>query len=108
MVSQVDTLRIDTDRLWRSLMDLARIGATPRGGVCRLALTELDRQARDLVVRWARDASLTVTVDRIGNVFMRRNGRDPTLPPVMTGSHIDTQPTGESSTATMASSRGSK
>jgi N-carbamoyl-L-amino-acid hydrolase len=94
MVSQVDTLRIDTDRLWRSLMDLARIGATPRGGVCRLALTELDRQARDLVVRWARDAGLTVTVDRIGNVFMRRNGRDPTLPPVMTGSHIDTQPTG--------------
>ena len=88
------TLRIDGDRLWASLMELARIGATPRGGVCRLALTELDRQARDLVTRWAREAGMTVTVDRIGNVFMRRAGRDPGRPPVATGSHIDTQPTG--------------
>ena len=87
-------LRIDGQRLWRSLMDLARIGATDKGGVCRLALTDLDRQGRDLVVQWAREAGLQVSVDGIGNVFMRRRGRNDALPPVMTGSHIDTQPTG--------------
>jgi N-carbamoyl-L-amino-acid hydrolase len=62
--------------------------------VCRLALTELDGQGRDLVVGWAREAGLTVTIDQIGNVFMRRPGRNNSLPPIMTGSHIDTQPTG--------------
>ncbi|HUN94217.1 MAG TPA: Zn-dependent hydrolase [Burkholderiaceae bacterium] len=90
----VEGLRVDGDRLWRSLMDLARIGATPKGGVCRLALTDLDRQGRDLVIGWARASGLSVTIDRIGNVFMRRAGRNPDLPPVVTGSHIDTQPTG--------------
>lgn len=88
------SLRIDGQRLWASLMELAQVGATPKGGVCRLALTDLDRQGRDLVVQWGRAAGLAVTVDRIGNVFMRRPGRNPTLPPVMAGSHIDTQPTG--------------
>ncbi|MEI2418555.1 Zn-dependent hydrolase [Orrella sp. JC864] len=87
-------LRIDGERLWRSLMDLARIGATPKGGVCRLALTDLDRQARDLVTQWARELGCTVRVDAIGNIFMRRAGAREDLPPVMTGSHIDTQPTG--------------
>lgn len=87
-------LRIDGDRLWASLMELAQIGATPKGGVCRIALTDLDRQGRDLVTRWAREAGMSVTVDKIGNVFMRRPGSNPALPPVMTGSHIDTQPTG--------------
>ena len=90
----IDTLRTNGQRLWQSLMDLAAIGATPKGGVCRLALSELDRQGRDRVVQWAREAGLTVTVDRIGNVFMHRAGRNNALPPVMTGSHIDTQPTG--------------
>lgn len=88
------SLRIDGRRLWDSLMALAQVGATPKGGVCRLALSDLDRQGRDLVTRWGREAGLTVTVDRIGNVFMRRAGRNPALPPVMAGSHIDTQPTG--------------
>ena len=88
------SLRIDGPRLWESLMQLARLGATPKGGVCRLALTDLDRQARDLVCSWARDAGMTVTVDQIGNIFMRRVGRNPSLPPIVTGSHIDTQPTG--------------
>jgi N-carbamoyl-L-amino-acid hydrolase len=88
------TLRINGPRLWASLMELATIGATPKGGVCRLALTALDGQGRDLVTRWAREAGLTVTVDRIGNIFMRRPGRDDSLPPIVTGSHIDTQPTG--------------
>ena len=87
-------VRVNGDRLWASLMRLAEIGATPKGGVCRLALTELDRQGRDLVVGWAREAGMTVTVDQIGNVFMRRPGRNNALPPIMTGSHIDTQPTG--------------
>jgi N-carbamoyl-L-amino-acid hydrolase len=89
-----DQLRIDGDRLWRSLMDLAQIGATPKGGVCRLALTDLDKQGRDLVVGWAKDAGLQVTIDRIGNGFLRRPGRNDALPPIVTGSHIDTQPTG--------------
>ena len=88
------SLRINGDRLWASLMELAQIGGTPKGGVCRLALTDLDRQGRDLVTRWAREAGMAVTIDKIGNVFMRRPGRNNSLPPVMTGSHIDTQPTG--------------
>ncbi|MBU70077.1 MAG: Zn-dependent hydrolase [Cupriavidus sp.] len=88
------TLHIDGKRLWQSLMDLAAIGATPKGGNARLALTALDGQGRDLVTGWMRDAGLTVTVDRVGNIFGRRAGRDDSLPPVMTGSHIDTQPTG--------------
>ncbi|MCM2377603.1 Zn-dependent hydrolase [Pseudomonas marginalis] len=85
---------INRDRLWQSLMDLARLGATAKGGVCRLALTDLDRQARDLFVQWCEAAGCSVSVDAIGNIFARRAGRNPALPPVMTGSHIDTQPTG--------------
>ncbi|HRM48449.1 MAG TPA: Zn-dependent hydrolase [Alicycliphilus sp.] len=87
-------LRIDGARLWQSLMDLAQIGATPKGGVCRIALTDLDRQGRDLFVQWARGAGCSIRVDAIGNIFARRAGQDDGLPPVMTGSHIDTQPTG--------------
>ena len=87
-------LRINGPRLWDSLMRLAEIGATAKGGVCRLALTELDRQGRDLVCQWAREAGMSVAIDQIGNVFMRRAGRNNALPPITTGSHIDTQPTG--------------
>jgi len=90
----MNNLRINGPRLWTSLMDLAQIGATDKGGVKRLALTDLDRQGRDLVVGWGREAGLAITVDKIGNVFMRREGSNPALPPVVTGSHIDTQPTG--------------
>lgn len=90
----IENLRINGDRLWASLMELAQIGATPKGGVCRLTLTDLDKQGRDLVTRWAREAGMTVTIDKIGNGFMRRPGRNNSLPPIMTGSHIDTQPTG--------------
>ncbi len=93
-VSAVSDLRINGERLWDSLMELADIGATAKGGCCRLALTDLDRQGRDLVIRWAKAAGLTVTIDKIGNVFMRREGRNPQQLPVMAGSHIDTQPTG--------------
>ena len=90
----IENLRINGDRLWASLMELAQIGATPKGGVCRLTLTDLDKQGRDLVLGWAREAGMSVTIDKIGNAFMRRPGRSNSLPPIMTGSHIDTQPTG--------------
>ena len=92
--AELQNLRINGARLWDSLMSLAQIGATPKGGVCRLALTDLDRQGRDLVIGWAREAGMSVSVDQIGNTFMRRAGRNNSLPPIMTGSHIDTQPTG--------------
>lgn len=87
-------LRINGQRLWDSLMEMAKIGATSKGGVCRLALTDLDKQGRDLFVRWAEEAGCTISVDRMGNVFARRAGRDNTLAPVVTGSHADSQPTG--------------
>lgn len=89
-----DGVRINGDRLWNSLMELAQIGATAKGGVKRLALTDLDKQGRDLVTGWAREAGMSVTVDQIGNVFMRRDGTNNSLPPIVSGSHIDTQPTG--------------
>lgn len=87
-------LRIDAVRLWRSLMDLARIGATPLGGVRRITLTDPDREGRDRVVEWFRAAGLEVRVDPIGNIFGRRAGRNSSRPPVVAGSHIDTQPSG--------------
>ena len=93
----VDTqsdLQIDAARLWASLMELARIGETPLGGVRRITLTDLDRQGRDRVVEWFRAAGLEVRVDPIGNIFGRRAGRDASRPPVVAGSHIDTQPSG--------------
>lgn len=91
---QSNTLSVNGRRLWQSLMGLAQIGATEKGGNCRLALTALDGQGRDLVVGWMKQAGLSVTVDQVGNIFGRRAGRNNALPPVVTGSHIDTQPTG--------------
>ena len=87
-------LRVNGERLWRSLMDLAKFGATPKGGVRRLTLTETDRQGRDQFVAWAREAGLEVSVDAIGNIFARRAGTDPRAAPVVMGSHLDTQPSG--------------
>jgi N-carbamoyl-L-amino-acid hydrolase len=87
-------LRIDGRRLWDSLMEMAKIGATQKGGNCRLALTDLDKEARDLFVTWCKDAGCTIKIDKMGNVFARRDGRNNNLAPVMTGSHLDTQPTG--------------
>lgn len=92
--SETDALSVNGARLWDSLMEMAKIGATPKGGVCRLALTDLDKQGRDLFVRWAKEAGCTITVDRMGNVFARRAGIEDSLPPVVTGSHADSQPTG--------------
>ncbi|MDP6566698.1 MAG: Zn-dependent hydrolase [Alphaproteobacteria bacterium] len=90
----MQNLRIDGDRLWASLMEMARIGATRKGGVNRQALTELDGKGRDLFVQWCQEAGCSVRVDAVGNIFARRPGRDDSLAPVMTGSHLDTQPTG--------------
>jgi beta-ureidopropionase / N-carbamoyl-L-amino-acid hydrolase len=87
-------MRINGDRLWASLMEMAKIGATPKGGVCRLALTDLDRDGRDLFVKWCKEAGCTVKIDQMGNIFARRAGRNNSLAPVGTGSHLDSQPTG--------------
>ena len=92
--SRMANLAIDGARLWDSLMEMARIGATPKGGVCRLALTDLDRQSRDLFGQWCKKAGCTVSIDRMGNMFAHRAGTDDSLPPVMVGSHLDSQPTG--------------
>jgi N-carbamoyl-L-amino-acid hydrolase len=85
---------IQSERLWRSLMEMAEIGQTSGGGVCRLALTDEDLAARELFVKWCEDARLTIRVDELGNIFARRAGSDLYAPPVMTGSHLDTQPLG--------------
>jgi N-carbamoyl-L-amino-acid hydrolase len=87
-------IEIDGARLWSSLMELARIGATPKGGVRRITLTPADREGRELFARWCREAALEVRVDAIGNMFARRAGADAAAAPVMMGSHLDTQPNG--------------
>lgn len=92
-------MKINGDRLWTSLMRLAEVGAyfddsVQLTGVNRLALTDADAAGRRLVKSWFEDAGLTVRVDRIGNVIARREGSQPTLAPVMSGSHIDSVPTG--------------
>lgn len=89
-----EALQVNGQRLWDSIMEIAKIGATEKGGSCRLALTDLDKEARDLFVKWCKDAGCSIRIDKMGNVFARRPGEDDSLPPVMTGSHIDTQPTG--------------
>ncbi|WP_346838896.1 Zn-dependent hydrolase [Microbulbifer sp. SAOS-129_SWC] len=94
MENTVQALRIDGQRLWNSLMEMARIGATPAGGCNRQALTDEDREGRDLFVGWCRDIGCDIRVDRMGNIFARRAGSDPQMAPVVTGSHLDTQPTG--------------
>lgn len=87
-------LRVNGERLWASLMEMAKVGATEKGGNCRLALTDLDREGRDLIVRWCKEAGCSIQIDKMGNIFARRPGRNASLPPVVTGSHLDTQPTG--------------
>ncbi len=86
--------RIDGKRLWDSLMGFAEIGATPKGGVRRLTLTDVDRRGRDKFRAECEAAGLTVRVDEIGNMFARRPGRDPARLPVLLGSHLDSQPSG--------------
>jgi beta-ureidopropionase / N-carbamoyl-L-amino-acid hydrolase len=87
-------LRVDGARLRESLERMAQIGATPGGGVQRLALSDEDKCARDLLVSWFEEIALEVTVDEMGSIFGRRGGRDDDEPPVMMGSHVDSQPRG--------------
>ncbi len=86
--------RIDGKRLWDSLMGFAEIGATAKGGVRRLTLTDVDRRGREKFRTECEAAGLTVRVDEIGNMFARRPGRDPARLPVLLGSHLDSQPSG--------------
>jgi N-carbamoyl-L-amino-acid hydrolase len=86
--------RINGQRLRHSLQEMAKIGATPGGGVQRLTLSDEDKQARDLFVRWLKEMELVVTIDEMGNIFGRREGRNPQLAPVLSGSHMDSQPKG--------------
>ncbi len=90
----MNDLRINKQRLWDSLMEMAQFGATEKGGCNRLAATALDGQARDLFCKWCREAGCTISIDKMGNIFARRPGRNDDLPAVATGSHLDTQPTG--------------
>jgi beta-ureidopropionase / N-carbamoyl-L-amino-acid hydrolase len=90
----MQVLRVNGDRLWSRLMQMAAIGATPRGGCNRQALSDADMAGRKLLSQWAEAAGCSVRVDAVGNLFIRRVGTDDALPVVMTGSHLDTQPTG--------------
>ena len=85
---------IDGGRLWFSLMELAKIGATPKGGVRRVTLTPADREGRERFALWCSQARLELRVDAIGNMFARRAGQDSGAAPVVMGSHLDTQPNG--------------
>ena len=96
-------LQVNGERLWASLMELAQIGATAKGGVCRLAASDLDAEARRLFIRWCEEAGCTVRVDRIGNIFARRPGRDPSLAPVMTGSDLTRSRLGDPRTTSWVS-----
>ena len=90
----VQNLQIDGQRLWDTLMHTAQIGATPKGGICRLTLTDLDREVRDWFKAQCEALGCAVAVDEVGTMFARRPGKNPNLPPIAMGSHLDTQPTG--------------
>ncbi len=87
-------ISVDQQRLWDSIAAINQFGATPDGGVCRLEFSPENKQARDLFVRWSEEAGCAVRVDRFGNIFARRPGRDNELPAVIAGSHLDTQTSG--------------
>jgi N-carbamoyl-L-amino-acid hydrolase len=91
---EIKDLRVNGERLRRSLEQMATIGATPGGGVLRLALSDEDKRARDLFVEWLKELDLEVSIDAMGNIFGRRPGKDPSLAPIMSGSHVDSQPKG--------------
>ena len=93
-MADLSNVRVNGPRLWDTLMQMAKIGATPKGGCKRLTLTDLDKQGRHLFMDWCRHAGCATSVDQMGNIFARRSGRDNSLPPVVMGSHLDTQPTG--------------
>ena len=87
-------IRINGQRLWDSIMEMAKIGATENGGSHRLTLSDEDQAGRDLFAAWCADAGLTMTIDQMGDMFARRAGHSDDQPPVAMGSHLDTQPYG--------------
>lgn len=93
-MSDFSNLRVNGGRLWSSLMEMAKIGGTSRGGCNRQALTDLDRDGRNLFIRWATEVGCTIRVDQVGNIFAARAGANPADPPILMGSHLDTQETG--------------
>ena len=94
MAAPGENLRINSDRLWDSLMEMAKIGPGVAGGNNRQTLTDEDGEGRHLFKRWCEAAGLEVGVDEMGTMFARREGTDPRCAPVYVGSHLDTQPTG--------------
>ncbi|SEK50904.1 Zn-dependent hydrolase [Roseivivax marinus] len=94
MAAPGENLRIDGDRLWDSLMEMAKIGPGVAGGNNRQTLTDEDAEGRALFKSWCEDAGCTMGLDTMGNMFARREGTDPDALPVYVGSHLDTQPTG--------------
>ncbi|MVT00893.1 Zn-dependent hydrolase [Devosia marina] len=94
MTSPGENLRINGDRLWESLMEMAKIGPGVAGGNNRQTLTDADKEGRELFAKWCEEAGLTLGVDQMGTMFARREGTDPDALPVYVGSHLDTQPTG--------------
>ena len=94
MTGAVTNIPLSGARLWESLAEMSRIGGTPKGGCNRQTLTPLDAEGRALLARWGASIGLSLSVDRLGNMALRREGRDPTRKPVAFGSHLDTQPTG--------------
>ena len=94
MTKKLNSMRINGERLLNRLAEMAQIGATSKGGVCREALTDEDKGGRDLFIKWCQGAGCTLTIDKIGNIFAQRPGVSDDLPAVMTGSHLDSQPTG--------------
>ncbi|WP_299371650.1 Zn-dependent hydrolase [uncultured Kiloniella sp.] len=94
MSKPADNMHINSPRLWDSLMEMAKIGPGVRGGNNRQTLTDEDAEGRHLFKRWCEEAGMTVGIDSMGNMFARHEGTDPSLLPVMVGSHLDTQPTG--------------
>ncbi|MEW6256237.1 MAG: Zn-dependent hydrolase [Pseudomonadota bacterium] len=93
-MTALPNLRIDADRFWDTLMETARFGATEKGGVRRLTLSQEDKKVRDWFRAACEGAGLTVQVDELGNMFAIRPGKDTSLAPLGFGSHLDTQPTG--------------
>jgi beta-ureidopropionase / N-carbamoyl-L-amino-acid hydrolase len=93
-MSDLSNVRVDGQRLWDSLMEMAKIGGTPKGGCKRLTLTDVDKQGRELFRSWCEKAGCSLKIDEMGNMFARRAGVEDNLPPVVLGSHLDTQPTG--------------
>lgn len=94
MAAPGENLRINSDRLWDSIMEMAKIGPGIAGGNNRQTLTDADGEGRHLFKRWCEAAGLEMGVDEMGTMFARREGTEPDLPPVYVGSHLDTQPTG--------------